>query len=224
MQIRKSMLQMGSLVPVGAKLDDTFQLTHSDFDTVLKHDERYNNYAGRIIVTNELYLKRRLRPFTPFVNLHGKGIEVAMHTRALGAIKTRPNEVMGTTYAASNFGLQTAIDLQTCLDLHDQLATRGITYQFAQSDLDEPGNVLLGDNKKMRTWFVTEIDKKEYPGIERLTGLGYVGALVRVPKSKPLSETKTQLAVLTATGIIYRLDNALDSKALDLVPVAAMIF
>lgn len=229
MQINKTLSQLGSFgisdVPMSTPIiytnaDFKVKLTELSTEAGMRHGDLELNKFKLTWADEHIKL--------PKVITHGDRKAIALDTKGYGVIFTKvTNKIPG--YNATGFGARIIEDLNICLNYHDALAKNNIIHRFDRKDLDEADDLLLSDNKKLRTWFKPITDKEQYLNetpqlFNALSYLGLVGEVHRVPKSKYGVEGKVTLAVLTATGIIYTLNEKSDAIKIELTPVAAMIF
>jgi hypothetical protein len=184
---------------------DTKTTLHSKAITVdLLWQERHGGFSGKVMyLPNEK--KRYLAVPMQFYNVIGNHNKVVMLTEGFGSIVTRASEeALGGRYSSKLFHATLVDDANALLDNEDVRKRLNLTYLFNAGDLNYP-SVIIGDNKKVRT-FMEAMDP-EQASLDMFGEYAKLGKLVCIHrKSKNAAPDSVIFGLLTATGILYRLE------------------
>lgn len=144
-------------------------------------------------------------PYLPFISISQiHGVSVAFGSEGFGTIRTRPNFLLGEVYSAKNFGETLIKDISIRFNLDGERNNHNLVYAFDSNDLDEP-KVILGENSKVITFFSTIPELEEIHLEDRLKPLRALGKPVYFSRqTKGRKDIKTNVAVLTGTGMLYK--------------------
>lgn len=168
-------------------------------------------HSGKVIYNpNALPRNRFIAPPKQFYILDADGPIVTMTTDGFGTIVTKPSELLDGRYDFLRFHASMHYDACALMDIEDVRKNLNLTYQFSVGDLNND-IVIIGDNKKVRTSF-TALDKDDPKFAECVEKYAVLGKLVLINRqSKNAAPSTTQIGLLTATGILYRLDEQFNS-------------
>lgn len=171
----------------------------------LRWFESRNAHSGKIMYNpNALTTRRFIAPPRQFYIVSEEGPIVTLSTDAFGTIVTRPSELIDGRYDFLRFNASLHYDACALLDIERVRENLNLTYQFNVGDLNND-TVIIGDNKKVRTYFYAlDKDDPEYKRAEQYSVLGKLVGIHR--QSKNAAPSFTQPGLLTATGILYRLN------------------
>lgn len=184
---------------------DTKTTLHSKAITVdLQWQETHGGFSGKVMYIPTVN-KRFLAPPVQFYNVIGSHNKVVMITEGFGNIVTRSSETaLGGRYSSALFHATLVDDANALLDSEDVRKRLNLAYLFHAGDLNYP-SVIIGDNKKVRT--TMESMDPERAKSEAFGEYAKLGKLVCIHrKSKNAAPSCVHVGLLTATGILYRLD------------------
>lgn len=184
---------------------DTRTTLHSKAITVdLSWQEKHGGFSGKVMY---LPTDKKRYPAAPmqFYNVIGNHNKVVMLTEGFGSIVTRVCEsILGGRYSSKLFHATLVDDANALLDSEDVRKRLNLTYLFNAGDLNYP-SVMIGDNKKVRTYM--EAMDQERSSLEMFAEYSKAGKLVCIHrKSKNAAPDSEHFGLLTATGILYRLE------------------
>lgn len=162
-------------------------------------------HSGKIMYNpGALPIRRFIAPPRQFYILQEEGPAVTLMTDAFGTIVTRPSDLLDGRYDFLRFHASMHYDACALMDMEDVRKKLNLTYQFHVGDLNND-TVIIGDNKKVRTYFYA-LDKNdpEYTRAEQYSVLGKLVGIHR--QSKNAAPSSNHPGLLTATGILYRLN------------------
>lgn len=185
----------------------------------LQYQSDHSAYSGKVLYNRDnLPYRRFVNPPRIFYSINEITPHIALETAGFGRIKTYPTaNLLNNKYAEANYHQALHDDTSVLLDVFDKRAELNVIYNFDYAALEDD-TVLIGDSKKVRTTFV-KMDKHDpiYKRVRAYDSLGVIVLIVRQPKNgQPLV---TYPGVLTATGILYRIDDEGDTAT----PYACMI-
>lgn len=146
-------------------------------------------------------------PPVQYYLLDEHGPAITLQTTEYGTIVTKPSELIDGRYDYLRFNASLHYDASAVMDMHDVRRNLNLTYQFSLGSLNSD-MVVLGDNKKVQTSFFNPGEESFDSELLPYRDYEVLGKLVIIHrKSKNAAPSSIQVGLLTATGILYRLDN-----------------
>lgn len=171
----------------------------------LTWDEARGCFGGKFLYEKERMKIARFINFPmQFYMLVHEQINFVMVTNGFGSILTRPSELLDGRYSAQNFHAAIHNDVCTTLELDNKRKESNIAHLFTLEDLSDDV-VFLADSKKATTYF--SLPEEDLP--EWTVPYQKLGTLVDiVRRSKNAAPGNISVGLLTATGILYKLEES----------------
>lgn len=168
-------------------------------------DEKRECFGGKVLVNREkLPTRRFINIAMQFYAIINQKPIMTLVSKGLGTIVTRPNDLLDQRYSVQRFHASMHYDASACMELDDVRKNLNIPHLIDIEDLDYE-QIILTDSKKARIYFETLPEDDElYSTVKQYSVLGLVVKITK--QSKNQSPDSYCIGVLTATGILYRLE------------------